>query len=130
MAGVESVRQLDRIFRPRSVAVIGASTAPGKLGHEVLRNIRDGGFQGPIYPINPKADSILNLACYPGIKQTPDAPDLAVIMVPARMVPQAVQECGERGVRGAVVITGGFSEAGPEARHSSSKRRRRPSGSV
>jgi acyl-CoA synthetase (NDP forming) len=114
MAGVESVRQLDTILRPRSVAVIGASTAPGKLGHEVLRNIRDGGFQGPIYPINPKAESILNLACYPGIKETPDAPDLAVVIVPARMVPQAVQECGERGVRGAVVITGGFSEAGPE----------------
>ena len=65
MAGVESVRQLDVILRPRSVAVIGASTAPGKLGHEVLRNIRDGGFQGPIYPINPKAESILNLTCYP-----------------------------------------------------------------
>ena len=94
--------------------MIGASTAPGKLGHEVLKNIRDGGFQGAIYPINPKAESILNLTSYPGIKETPDAPDLAVVMVPARMVPHAVQECGERGVRGAVVITGGFSEAGPE----------------
>jgi acetyltransferase len=114
MAAGDPVTQLDAILRPRSVAVIGASTAPGKLGHQVLKNIRDGRFQGPIYPINPKAESILSLPCYPGIKATPEPPDLAVVIVPARMVPQTVQECGERGVPSAVIITGGFSEAGAE----------------
>lgn len=114
MAAVDSVTQLDAALRPGSVAVIGASTAPGKLGHEVLKNIRDGGFTGPIYPINPKAESILSLRCFPAIKETPEAPDLAVVIVPARMVPQTIQECGERGVRSAVIITGGFSEAGAE----------------
>ncbi len=114
MAAVDSVTQLDAALRPRSVAVIGASTAAGKLGHEVFKNIRDGGFKGPIYPINPKAESILSLRCFPGIKETPEAPDLAVVIVPARMVPQTIQDCGERGVRSAVIITGGFSEAGAE----------------
>jgi acetyltransferase len=114
MAAVDPVTQLDAALRPRSVAVIGASTAPGKLGHEVLKNIRDGGFKGPIYPINPKAESILSLRCFPGIKETPETPDLAVVIVPARMVPQTIQDCGERGVRSAVIITGGFSEAGAE----------------
>ncbi|HYR03338.1 MAG TPA: CoA-binding protein, partial [Syntrophobacteria bacterium] len=70
MAAVDSVTRLDAALRPKSVAVIGASTAPGKLGHEVLKNIRDAGFQGPIYPINPKAESILGLRCFPGIKDT------------------------------------------------------------
>ena len=114
MAAVDSVTRLDAALRPKSVAVIGASTAPGKLGHEVLKNIRDAGFQGPIYPINPKAESILGLRCFPGIKDTLEPPDLAVVIVPARMVPQTIQDCGERGVRSAVIITGGFSEAGAE----------------
>lgn len=112
--GTEPESQLDAILRPRSVAVIGASTSAGKLGHEILRNILDSGYQGAVYPINPKADAILNLACYPGIKDTPETPELAVVIIPARFVPQAIQDCGEKGVRGAVVITGGFSEAGPE----------------
>jgi acetate---CoA ligase (ADP-forming) len=114
MAAVDSVTRLDAALRPKSVAVIGASTAPGKLGHEVLKNIRDAGFHGPIYPINPKAESILGLRCFPGIKDTLEPPDLAVVIVPARMVPQTIQDCGERGVRSAVIITGGFSEAGAE----------------
>ncbi len=114
MAKGDPLRQLDAILRPGSVAVIGASATPGKLGHEVLKNIQDGGFEGAVYPINPKAESILNLSCYSSIGETPEPPDLAVVIIPARMVPQAVQECGERGVKAAVVITGGFSEAGRE----------------
>ena len=114
MAAVDPVARLDAVLKPRSVAVIGASTAPGKLGHEILKNVRDGRFEGPIYPINPKAESILGLPCYPGIRATPEPPDLAVVIVPARMVPQTLQECGERGVPSAVIITGGFSEAGAE----------------
>ncbi|NTU47742.1 MAG: acetate--CoA ligase family protein, partial [Syntrophobacteraceae bacterium] len=114
MANGDPLRRLDAILRPGSVAVIGASATPGKLGHEVLKNIQDGGFQGAVYPINPKAESILNLSCYSSIGETPEPPDLAVVIIPARLVPQAVRECGERGVNAAVIITGGFSETGRE----------------
>jgi len=110
----DSVKQLDAILRPNSVAVIGASTSPEKMGHEILKNIIDGGFQGAVYPINPKADVILDLPCHKSVKDIAEAPDLAVIIIPARFVPQTVQECGEAGVKGAVIITGGFAEADEE----------------
>ena len=110
----DRVRQLDAILRPKSVAVIGASTSPDKLGHEILKNILDGGFRGGVYPINPKAEAILNLPCHGNVKDLQDPPDLAVLIIPARFVPQAVQDCGEIGVKGVVIITGGFSEAGRE----------------
>lgn len=108
------VSQLDGILRPKSVAVIGASTSPDKLGHEILKNILDGGYQGAVYPINPKADTILDLPCHTNVKELQEPPDLAVLIIPARFVPQAIQDCGEKGVKGAVIITGGFAEAGAE----------------
>jgi acetyltransferase len=114
MTIADPVSQLDGILRPRSVAVIGASTSPDKLGHEILKNILDGGYQGTVYPINPKADTILDLPCHTNVKELTEPPDLAVLIIPARFVPQAVQDCGEKGVKGAVIITGGFSEAGAE----------------
>ncbi len=110
----DPITQLDAILRPKSVAVIGASTSPDKLGHEILRNILNGGYQRAVYPINPKADSILDLPCHANVKDLPESPDMAVLIIPARFVPQAVQDCGEKGVKGAVIITGGFSEAGVE----------------
>ena len=114
MTPPDSVSQLDGILRPKSVAVIGASTSPDKLGHEILKNILDGGYQGAVYPINPKADTILDLPCHTNVKELQEPPDLAVLIIPARFVPQAIQDCGEKGVKGAVIITGGFSEAGAE----------------
>ncbi|MEM3519208.1 MAG: CoA-binding protein [Candidatus Hadarchaeales archaeon] len=99
-------------FEPESVAVIGASREPGKLGHEILKNIIDAGFRGKIYPVNPKADEILGLKCYPSINDVPEKVDLAVIIVPARFVPSVVTDCGKKGVRGVVVISGGFREVG------------------
>ena len=114
MAVTDPILQLDAILKPKSVAVIGASTSPDKMGHEILKNIIDSGFEGIVYPINPKAEVILDLACHKSVKDIADAPDMAVIIIPARFVPQAVQECGEAGVKGAVIITGGFSEAGDE----------------
>ena len=110
----DSIIQLDAILKPKSVAVIGASTSPDKMGHEILKNIIDSGFNGAVYPINPKADIILDLICHKSVKDIPEPPDMAVIIIPARFVPQAVQECGEAGVKGVVIITGGFSEAGDE----------------
>lgn len=114
MAKSHHVSRLSSILRPKSIAVIGASTSPDKLGHEIMKNILDSGFHGTIYPINPKADAVLGLPCHVSVKDIAEAPDMAVIIIPARFVPQAVQECGQKGVKGAVIITGGFSEAGPE----------------
>lgn len=114
MAVVDPISQLDALLKPNSVAVIGASTNPEKYGHEILKNIIDCGFKGSVYPINPKAETILDLPCHVSVKDVEEAPDLAVIIIPARFVPQAVQECGEKGVKGVAIITGGFSEAGPE----------------
>jgi acyl-CoA synthetase (NDP forming) len=114
MAVADPISQLDAILKPKSVAVIGASTSPDKIGYEILKNIIDSGFKGPVYPINPKADVILDLPCHKSVKDIADVPDMAVIIIPARFVPQAVQECGEAGVKGAVIITGGFAEADDE----------------
>jgi acyl-CoA synthetase (NDP forming) len=105
---------LRAFFHPSSIAVIGASDSAGKLGHEILKNLVEGGFPGALYPINPKSERILGLTCFKNVKDIPDTVDLAVLIIPARLVPQAIQDCGEKGVRGAVIISGGFSEAGPE----------------
>lgn len=105
---------LAAIFAPKSVAVVGASSNQEKLGFQILKNIRDAGFKGAIYPINPKATSILDLRCYPSIGAVQGAPELAVIIVPAAAVPAALTECGVKGVKGAIVISGGFGESGPE----------------
>ncbi len=102
------------IFKPKSVAVIGASTAPGKLGHDILANLKNGGFPGALYPINPKAAEILGLPVYKSIADTPAAPEMAVVVIPARLVAATLTQCAEKGVKAAVVITGGFAEAGPD----------------
>jgi len=105
---------LGAFFHPSSIAVIGASDSAGKLGHEILKNLVEGGFPGALYPINPKSERILGLTCFKNVKDIADTVDLAVLIIPARLVPQAIQDCGEKGVKGAVIISGGFSEAGPE----------------
>ncbi len=101
-------------FNPKNVAVIGASREPGKLGYQILQNIIEAGFKGEIYPINPKADEILGLKCYPSVKDVPKRVELAVVVVPSKIVPSVIEDCGEKGVKAAVVISGGFSETGPE----------------
>ena len=111
---METLESLEAIFKPKSVAVIGASTAPGKLGHDILANLINGGFAGPIYPINPKAEEILGLPVYKAIADTPAAPELAVVVIPARIVAATLEQAAAQGVKAAVVITGGFAEAGEE----------------
>jgi len=105
-------QQLRYLFYPRSVAVIGASRSPGKIGHEILRNIIGFGYEGKIYPVNPNADEIMGLKAYPSILDVPDEVDLAVISIPARIVPKALDECGRKGVKVAIIISSGFSEVG------------------
>lgn len=105
---------LDVFFRPRSVAVIGASRDPQKLGHGVVRNLLNYGYDGPIYPVNPKANDILGLPVYASIFDVPDPLDLAVVIVPAQKVPRELDQCGQRGIKAAIIISGGFREVGPE----------------
>ncbi len=106
--------KLQALFRPKSIAIIGASRTPGKVGHIIAKNMIESGFEGGIYPINPKAEEILGLKCYASILDVKEAVDLAVIAIPAKYVLQAAEECGRKGVKGLVVISAGFKEVGHE----------------
>jgi acetyltransferase len=105
---------LNNFFQPDSVAVIGASRDPEKLGYAVLNNLIEGGYGGRLYPINPKAEEILGLEAYGSVLDVPDPIGLAVIVVPAKIVSHVLRECGEKGISAVVVITAGFREAGRE----------------
>ena len=106
------MRDLESIFDPKSIAVIGASREPGKIGQVITKNFLDGGFAGRVYPINPKTDEILGLKCYPSVTDVPSKIDSAVVAVHASLVPGILKECGEKGIMGVVVISGGFAEVG------------------
>ncbi len=105
---------LDALFKPESVAVIGASRSEGKVGHEIVSSLLRGGFPGEVFPVNPKADEIEGLKCYPDLKSIGKAPDLAVIVVPAKAVKGAMSQCADVRVKAAVIITSGFREVGEE----------------
>ena len=113
-AQTSEISDLQPFFNPDSVAVIGASGNPAKIGHDILRNIKESGFPGKIFPINPKTGEILGIPCFKSVLDIKDQVDLAVIIIPAKFVPSVLEECGRKKVKSAVVITGGFSEAGPE----------------
>jgi len=107
---------LEEFFAPKSVAVVGASTSPEKLGYAVLENLVNGAYVkvGKIYPINPKADEILGQKAYPSVLDVPDDIDLAVIVIPYPYVPAVLKDCGKKNIAGVVVISAGFREAGME----------------
>ncbi len=103
---------LTGLLRPKGVAIIGASTTPGKIGHTVVKNLIESGYDGGIYPVNPSADEILGLKCYQSVLDIPEPVDAAAITIPAKFVLDVIKECGEKGVKGLIVITSGFSEVG------------------
>jgi acetyl coenzyme A synthetase (ADP forming)-like protein len=106
------VRQMNRIMKPDSVAVIGASSEDGKIGNSVMKNLINGGYQGAIYPINPAADEIMGRKAYKSVKDVPGDIDLAVFAIPAKFVAGALVEVGEKKIAGAVLIPSGFAETG------------------
>lgn len=110
----ERFGSLQSFLSPRSIAVIGASRSPGKLGHAVLSNIVKSGFPGAVFPINPDADEIMDLPCYPNLDAVQDEIDLAVVVIPARSVLEILEACGRRGVGSVIIITAGFREIGHE----------------
>jgi acetyltransferase len=105
-----TIRNLDKLFAPQSVAVIGASERPARVGTVVLRNLLQGGFAGPIWPVNPKYRLLEGIACYPAIAALPGIPDMAVICVPPEAVPSAIAELGAKGCKAAVVLTAGLGQ--------------------
>jgi acyl-CoA synthetase (NDP forming) len=105
---------LQALFRPNGLAVIGASAKPGKLGFTILKNILDAGFGGPVIPVNPKGETILGLPSIKSVDEIPSGTDLAVVIIPAASVPATILQLGERKVRAAIVITGGFAESGAD----------------
>ncbi len=106
------VEQMNRIMRPKAVAVIGASAENGKIGNSVMKNLINGGYQGAIYPIHPSADSIMGKKAYKSVKDVPGDIDVAVFAIPAKFVAQALTEVGEKKIPGAVLIPSGFAETG------------------
>jgi acetyltransferase len=105
---------LDAIFRPRSIAIVGASRTPGKVGYVLTKNIVESGFGGGIFPINPGIDEILGLKCYPSVLDVAEDIDLAVIAIPAGGVLQVAEDCGRKGVKAVIIISAGFKETGHE----------------
>ncbi|MFU8843169.1 MAG: GNAT family N-acetyltransferase [Bacteroidales bacterium] len=110
------IKKLDSIFRPKRIALIGVSNDPGSLGGITLRNLVGGGYNGVVYPVNPKREAVFGIPCFPDVKSLPKTPDLAVIMTSAKFVPQIVKDCGEAGVHGIIIMSAGFKESGPDGK--------------
>jgi acetyl coenzyme A synthetase (ADP forming)-like protein len=106
------VASMNRIMKPKAVAVVGASNEAGKIGNSVMKNLINGGYQGKIYPINPKDAEVMGIKAYKSVKDVPDEIDTAVFAVPAKFVASALKECGEKKIAGAILIPSGFGETG------------------
>ncbi|MFO0920935.1 MAG: bifunctional acetate--CoA ligase family protein/GNAT family N-acetyltransferase [Pirellulales bacterium] len=107
-------QNLSRLFSPKSIAVIGASDVPGKVGYNVLQNIMQGGYAGSVFPINARTDRVQGQKAWSSLDQLPSVPELAVICTPASTVPGLIRQCGSMGVAGVVILTAGFRELGEE----------------
>lgn len=111
-----AIKKLDSIFRPKRIALVGVSNNPDSVGGITLRNLVGGGFNGVVYPVNPRREAVFGIPCYPDVKSLPKTPDLAVIMTAAEAVPQLVQDCGEAGIHGVIIMSAGFKESGEEGK--------------
>lgn len=111
-----AVKTLQKIFRPQRIAIIGVSNDPNSVGGITLKNLVGGGFQGVVYPINPKHEAVMGIPCYPDVKSLPKVPDLAVICTNAKSVPGLLKDCGDAGILGIIIMSAGFKETGPEGK--------------
>jgi len=109
------------LLYPKSIAVVGASSNPLKVGHAVLKNILDGGFKGPVYPINPKSESILGIKCYPSLQDVPTSIDSAVIVVNRNVVLSVMKDCAKKSVKAVIIISSGFGETDEEGKKAQSE---------
>jgi len=108
------VHKLDGIFNPQRIAVLGVTINPNSVGGKVLSNLVGGGFRGVVYPVNPDSEAVLGIQCYPDVNHLPNTPDLAVICSPATQVPGLVEQCGQAGIMGIIIMSAGFKETGKE----------------
>jgi acetyl coenzyme A synthetase (ADP forming)-like protein len=111
---ISEARSVENLMRPGSIAVIGASTRPGTVGHELVHSLLEAGFGGAIYPVNPKGDAVEGLVAYRSVAEVPGVIDLGIVAIAADKVAALVPDCAAKGARGLVVISGGFAEVGPE----------------
>jgi len=110
----ERVYELDALFKPHSIAIIGASQKELSIGNVILKNLLHYGYTGDIYPINPKITELRGLQVYPTIFEVPGDIDLAHVIIPAALVPQTIEDCGKRGIKAVIINSAGFSEMGEE----------------
>lgn len=110
------IRKLNSIFRPQRIALIGVPSDPKSVGGITLSNLVGGGFRGVVYPVNPKYEAVMGIPCYPNVKSLPKTPDLAIITTGSKLVPQLLEECGEAGINGIIIMTAGFQEIGEEGK--------------
>src|SRR3989338_7070420 len=106
------LKKLARVFSPKSIAVIGASETPNKVGNVVMKNFIEGGYEGKIFPVNPKHEKVMGLKCYKSVLDVKDGIDCVIVATPAEIVPKIIEQCGKKKVGGVIVLSGGFSEAG------------------
>ena len=125
-----SMHPLEKMFRPRSVAVVGASGDPEKLGGRTLLHLKELGYQGRIYPINVSAKEVQGLPAWRSVADLPETPDCALILLPAPLVAQAIDDCAAKGVKFAQVLSSGFAEEGGERRMQARQSRRGPMASA
>jgi acetyltransferase len=116
LAVTMNVHNLDPIFNPQRIALIGVTTNPNSVSGKVLINLVSGGFRGVVYPVNPDNEAVMGIPCYPNIKSLPKVPDLGIICSPAEKVAGVVKECGEMGIPGVIIISAGFQEIGEEGK--------------
>jgi acetyltransferase len=118
-------RRIEAIFKPASIVLVGASDTPGTIGDVVRRNLHEAGFSGPLYFVNPRHETIDGQQVHASVRDLPAAPDLAVVVAPAAAVPDIIADCGEKGVRGAIIISAGFREGGAAGRELEADLKRR-----
>ncbi|PKP35299.1 MAG: GNAT family N-acetyltransferase [Bacteroidetes bacterium HGW-Bacteroidetes-17] len=111
-----SIQRLYNIFKPKRIAIVGISSDPRSVGGTTLSNLVSGGFGGVVYPVNPKYEAVMGIPCYPNVKSLPKIPDIAVITTGSKMVAQLVEECGEAGINGIIIMTAGFEEIGEKGK--------------
>ena len=109
-----TAKRIEAVLRPASVAVVGASDTPGSIGEVLCRNLREGGFRGPVFYVNPRHATIGDAPSYPDVRSLPQTVDVAIIATPPHTLPAVLEDCGERGVRGAIIVSAGFREGGEE----------------
>ena len=110
------LKSLDKIFKPQRIAIVGVSSNVKNVGNIALKNLVSGGFNGVVYPINPKYEAVMGIQCYPDLQSLPRVPDLVVICTGAKTVPGLIKECGELGILGIIIMSAGFKEAGEEGK--------------